>query len=78
LTVSVNARTVIVTWELPPSGAAPGGYHLIVTGAFNATIPLATRSITAQAAPGSYTLSVAAVNACGESPPTATQTFSVQ
>ncbi|MEZ5293228.1 MAG: Ig-like domain-containing protein [Vicinamibacterales bacterium] len=61
-------------WDPPAAGNAPTHFQLNVSGAINVSVPLPTRGITAPVPPGSYTFSVAAVNACGTSPATPTQT----
>jgi hypothetical protein len=72
-----SGNTVSVAWNLPLTGPAPTGYALLVTGAFNGTIPLATRGIAGTVGPGSYTLSVSASNPCGSSAFALTQTVVV-
>lgn len=65
-------------WDLPAGGAAPTGYVLDVTSqVFTGRLPIATREVQAQVPSGSYTVSVAAINACGASPPTPAQTVVV-
>ena len=76
-TTSRSGNTVSVAWNLPPTGPAPTGYALLVTGAFDGTIPLVTRGIAGTVGPGSYTLSVSASNPCGSSAFTPTQTVVV-
>jgi hypothetical protein len=77
LSAAKSGNTVTVAWDLPAAGAAPTGYQLIISGAFVGTIPLTTRTISAVAAPGTYTLSVVATNSCGASPGTAATTLVV-
>jgi hypothetical protein len=72
-----SGSTVTVSWDLAAAGAAPTGYRLIIAGAFVGTIPLTTRTITAVAAPGTYTFSVVAINSCGASQGTAATTVVV-
>ena len=69
--------TVFVIWESPAAGAAPTSYVLHVTGAFTLDVPLAATSLSSPAPPGTYNLSVSAVNACGASPPTAVQSVTI-
>ncbi len=66
-----------LVWEPPLSGPAPTSYLASVTGSFTGSFPVAGRSIGGMAAPGTYSLSVAAVNACGTGPSTAVQTVVV-
>lgn len=75
--VQTNGANVTISWGLPASGSAPSGYQLIVGGAFTGTFTTTTRTMAATAPPGTYTLSVVATNACGQSPPTASQTITI-
>jgi Bacterial Ig domain len=70
-------NTLIVLWDPAATGTAPTSYLVNVTGASIASIPTPTRSLSGGVGPGSYTLSVVAVNACGGSAPTAVQTVIV-
>lgn len=69
--------TLSVTWDPAPTGVAPTSYVLTVTGAAALSIPTSARTLSGVVGAGSYTLSVSAVNACGTSPATATQTVVV-
>lgn len=60
-------NTVYVVWDPNPSGPAPTGYELNVTGAFNGTFPTTTRGLSGTVGPGTYNLGVRATNACGSS-----------
>ena len=75
--IETNGAHVSIAWGLPANGAAPSGYQLIVGGAFTGTFTTTMRTMTATAPPGTYTLSLVATNACGQSPPTASQTITV-
>jgi hypothetical protein len=70
-------NTLNVLWDPAATGTAPTSYLVNVTGAFVASIPTPTRSLSGGVGPGSYTFSVVAVNACGSSAPTAVQTVIV-
>ena len=70
-------RVVSIIWDPPASGAAPTSYVLSVAESFAGVLRLAARAISAPVTPGSYTISVAAENACGTSPFTASQTVVV-
>jgi len=70
-------RTVYVDWAPAASGPAPTSYVLHVSGAWNGSLPTAGRALSGTVAPGPYTLSVAALNECGESPDTPQQTVIV-
>lgn len=68
-------RTINLIWDAPTTGAAPQSYVLNVSGAFNGSVPVgSSKAVGGTVGPGSYTVSVFAVNACGSSAPTATQT----
>jgi hypothetical protein len=56
---------VTVSWNPPAIGPAPSSYTLVVHGAFEGAFPTTGRALSGAVAPGSYTLSVAASNACG-------------
>jgi subtilisin-like proprotein convertase family protein len=66
-----------VIWEPAASGAAPTSYVVHVSGSFAGSFPTAARTVSSPIGPGSYTVSVSAVNACGASAPTAIQTLVV-
>jgi large repetitive protein len=68
------AGTIFVVWDPAPTGPAPTSYVVNVGGAFFGSIPTVTRSLSGAAGPGAYIISVTAINACGASAPTATQT----
>lgn len=70
-------NTLNLMWEPPASGPAATSYVLNVAGAFNGALPFATRGLSTPVPPGSYTFSVSAMNACGASAPTTTQTVVV-
>jgi len=70
-------RTVFVDWTPAATGPAPTSYVLTVTGSFVGSFPTATRALSGTVGPGSYTLSVAAVNTCGTSATSAPQTVVV-
>ena len=77
LAATRTGNLVTVTWNLPPSGPAPSGFMLAVSGAYVGTFPVAARSLSAVAGPGTYDLTVASTNPCGSSPPSATVTMTV-
>ena len=61
-----------------PAGSSTGRFcmaHWDDAGAFTGDVPLAVRAVSGAVPPGTYLLSVAAVNACGTSAFTAPQTF---
>jgi hypothetical protein len=68
---------LFVNWAPGTSGPAPTGYVLHVTGAFVGSFPTVERGLSGAVGPGTYTLSVMAVNPCGVSAVTAPQTIVV-
>ena len=75
--VARQGSQLSVSWDAPASGPAVASYALRVAGAVNVTLPLTGRSISGAVAPGTYGLSVAAVNACGTGAWTVVQTVTV-
>jgi hypothetical protein len=74
----VQAGVVTLAWEPPSSGPAATSYVLSVGGAYVGTFGLgAARTFSSPAPPGAYQLRVAAVNACGAGPFSASQTVVV-
>jgi hypothetical protein len=78
LTVTTSGNVVNASWNLPATGPAPASYTLVVTGAFNGTLATQGLSISGAVGPGTYTLSVAATNACGTSAPSPARTVTIQ
>lgn len=72
-----SGNTVSVSWQPPASGPAATSYVLHVSGALSANFPTSSRAMAGQVPPGSYVLSVSAVNSCGAGPATATRTVTV-
>lgn len=70
-------NTLTVLWEPATSGPAPTSFVLNVSGAFSGSFATPGRAVSGAVGPGSYTLSVAAANACGTSAPTPPQTVVV-
>jgi hypothetical protein len=68
-----EGSTLFVVWDPPESGPAPTSYLVNVSGAFVGSIPTAVRTLSGTVGPGSYGLSVAAVNPCGASAATPEQ-----
>ncbi|MFN7977449.1 MAG: fibronectin type III domain-containing protein [Vicinamibacterales bacterium] len=73
----VVGSTVRIAWAPPTTGTAPASYAVQVSGAVTATIPAAGRVLSVPAPAGSYTIAVVAMNACGASAPSASQTVTV-
>jgi hypothetical protein len=69
--------SIYVVWEPPASGPAAERYTIDVTGSFTGTFQTTVRSASGQVGPGSYTITIRAVNACGSSPATPSQTIVV-
>jgi Big-like domain-containing protein len=76
--LATKAGSVIsVLWDSPDSGPATTGFVLVVSGAFNGSIPTTLRSLSGAVGSGSYTLSVYGTNPCGNGPATTPQTVTV-
>jgi hypothetical protein len=69
--------TVFVTWAPAGSGPAPTSYVLGVTGEFVGGFATTGRALSGAVGPGSYTLSVIAINPCGASAASPSQTVEV-
>jgi hypothetical protein len=61
-------RTIFVSWDTPATGPAPASYVVSVTGSFTGSVPTSSRSVSGTVGPGTYGLTVAAVNPCGTGP----------
>jgi hypothetical protein len=72
-----NGNVVSVSWQPPAGGPPASSYILSVGGSLVASFPTSGLTLSAVAPPGSYALSVRAVNSCGQGPATATQTVTV-
>lgn len=70
-------NTVFVDWAAPTSGPAPTAYRLDVTGSFTGSFVTSGRAMSGTVGPGSYVLSVVAINPCGTSTATPAQTVVV-
>jgi hypothetical protein len=70
-------RTVFVIWDPAEVGPAPTSFVLNANGAFIGSIATTGRALSGSVGPGTYQLSVAAVNACGTSAATPAQTVVV-
>ncbi|MGE0462755.1 MAG: Ig-like domain-containing protein [Vicinamibacterales bacterium] len=64
-------------WEPPPSGPAPTGYILDVSGTFVGSFQTSGRSLGANVGTGTYDLAVRAVNPCGISAPSPVSSITV-
>ncbi len=70
-------NTASVVWDPPSTGPAVSIYVLNVSGSVVGSFATTARSLSGQAGPGSYTVSVVAVNPCGSSPASPPQTIIV-
>lgn len=75
--VTKAGNVLTIVWDSPADGPAPTGYVLSVSGSFVGSFPTSGRTLAGGVAPGSYTLSVLANNACGNGPATAPQIVTV-
>lgn len=75
--VSKAASTVAITWLPPAGGSAPASYVINVSGSFIGSLPVTGTAFFAAAPPGTYTINLAAINPCGSSPPTPSQTVTI-
>jgi predicted phage tail protein len=78
LFASTSGNTASVTWTPAAGGAAPTRYDVNVTGAYTGRLPTTARALTGVVAPGTYIVSVRAVNPCGNSAFTAAQTITIR
>jgi CSLREA domain-containing protein len=69
--------TLFLSWDVPPTGPAPTGYVLNVTGSFVGSVPMPPKGLSAPVPPGTYTFTVVATNDCGAGAATAPQTVVV-
>jgi len=67
-------NTIHVSWWIPPTGPVATSYVVSVGGAYVGRFTTTGRTLSGAAGPGTYTLGVAAANACGVGPPASTQT----
>jgi hypothetical protein len=77
LAAAKNGSTVFLAWSPPAAGAAPTEYSVLVSGSFNGSITTSGLTFSSSAPPGTYSLSVAATNACGTSAATPETTIAI-
>jgi hypothetical protein len=65
LSATRDGSTVLVQWQPPLTGGAAASYILHVTGAYVGSFPTVGLGLSGTVAPGSYIVSVQALNACG-------------
>jgi hypothetical protein len=70
-------QTVFIDWAPAATGPAPTSSVLNVTGSFVGGVATTGRALSGTVGPGSYTLNVIAVNACGASAASAPRTVVV-
>ena len=70
-------QTVFIDWAPAASGPAPTSYVLNVTGSFVGGFSTTGRALSGTVGPGSYTVSIVAVNVCGVSAGSPPQTVVV-
>ena len=71
-------NVLYLLWDPPATGPAATAYVLNVTGSYVGPVPIgASRNPSGAVPPGTYTVSVTAVNACGASAPTPVRTVVV-
>jgi hypothetical protein len=68
---------VFVYWDPAVAGPAPTSYVLRATGAFTGSVQTPERMLSGTVGPGTYSVSIAAANACGEGPSSIAQTVTV-
>ena len=73
-----DGSNISLSWSPPASGPAISHYVAYVSGAYVGSFTTTGRILSGAAAPGTYMLSVAAINACGTGIASATQTVIVQ
>lgn len=66
-----------VVWNPATAGPAPMAYVVNVTGAFVGSFPTTGRTVNGVVGPGTYNITVTAVNACGASAPSSPQVLAV-
>jgi hypothetical protein len=66
-----------VYWSPAATGPAPTSYVLRVSGSYTGAFPTTGRALNGTVGPGTYSLSVAAANPCGEGPASLPETVDV-
>ena len=69
-----SGNVVVMAWDAPSGGTPATSYQILVSGTYSGSFPTPARGFAGAAPPGTYVLSVRAVNACGAGPATAFQT----
>lgn len=76
-TIRATAGRVAAATAGSALGPAVASYGVLVTGAYTGSLAVTARTLAGAVAPGSYTISAAARNACGTGPATPAQTVVV-
>jgi hypothetical protein len=76
--VTTLGNRASVNWTSAARGAAPTRYDVNVTGTYTDRFPTTARTLSGVIGPGTYSLSVRAVNPCGNSGFTAAQTITIR
>ncbi len=77
VTATTSGNFASMTWQPPQGGATATSYVVNVTGSFTGQLPTASLGIAGTVAPGTYVVTVQAVNPCGVSAATAPVTITV-
>jgi len=72
-----TGNTLFLGWDTAATGPAPSSFVIGVTGSFVGSVPIGGREISGAVPPGTYHVSLQAVNVCGGSAFTAAQTVVV-
>lgn len=75
---AASGRAITLNWQAAVSGPATISYFVNVGGSLAGRVPVTTRFLGGTVPPGTYTISIQAVNPCGNSSPTAPQTVVIQ
>ncbi|MGQ0736118.1 MAG: DUF1800 family protein [Acidobacteriota bacterium] len=77
LAASRSSNVVTLTWQAGQGGDSPSGYVVSVSGSYVGSFQTAAPTLTGAAGPGTYLVSVHAVNACGASAQTPAVTVTI-
>lgn len=75
--VAKGGNVLSLSWQPSASGSAATSFQVDATGAYTGRFPWTARTLTTAVPPGTYSVRVRAVNACGNSGFTPVQTISV-
>jgi hypothetical protein len=74
---TATGNVVSLAWQASVSGRASMSYNVNVTGAWTGRITTTSRTLTSSVAPGTYNISIQAVNPCGTSAATPVRTVTI-